>query len=138
MDMNMDPELDVAADVAHDGRRGTPPNAGWADSPGAPRLSEERIALGLALEARAGEIGRMVDQQFAEDLRGNAFGTARLGAELIGRWRATDERWPPTRPPRTTISPSWPPKASRPLWKIPFWPAWPRPTSPGETSPSPC
>ncbi|HEV3132732.1 MAG TPA: hypothetical protein VGY51_12290, partial [Acidimicrobiales bacterium] len=87
----MDPELDIAADVANDDLRGTQPDAGWADSPGAPRLSQERVALGRALEARAGEIGRMVDQQFAEDLRGNAFGTARLGAELIGRWLATDE-----------------------------------------------
>jgi diguanylate cyclase (GGDEF)-like protein len=91
MNTNMDPELDVAAGVANDGLRGARLDAVWADRPGTPRLSEERIALGRALEARAGEIGRMVDQQFAEDLRGNAFGTARLGAELIGQWLATDE-----------------------------------------------
>jgi diguanylate cyclase (GGDEF)-like protein len=54
-------------------------------------LSPERIELGRALLARADEVGTMVDQQFSADLRGNAFVTARLGTELIGRWLATDE-----------------------------------------------
>src|SRR6202011_1804739 len=52
---------------------------------------DERVALGLALMARADEIGQMVNQQFMKDLAGKAFVTARLGAELIGRWLATDE-----------------------------------------------
>jgi diguanylate cyclase (GGDEF)-like protein len=54
-------------------------------------LSVERIELGRALLARADEVGRMVDDQFAVDLQGNAYVTARLGTELIGRWLATDE-----------------------------------------------
>ncbi len=53
-------------------------------------VSPERVALGRALLARAVEVGQMVDEQFA-DLQGNAFTTARLGTELIGRWLATDE-----------------------------------------------
>ena len=53
-------------------------------------VSEERIALGRALLARADEVGQMVNEQFAVDLRGNAYVTARLGTELIGRWLATD------------------------------------------------
>jgi diguanylate cyclase (GGDEF)-like protein len=54
-------------------------------------VSTERIALGRALLARADEVGQMVNEQFALDLRGNAYVTARLGTELIGRWLATDE-----------------------------------------------
>ncbi len=54
-------------------------------------VSAERIALGRALLARADEVGQMVDEQFAVDLRGNAYATARLGTELIGRWLSTDE-----------------------------------------------
>ncbi len=53
-------------------------------------VSAERRALGRALLARADEVGRMVDEQFAVDLRGNAYVTARLGTELIGRWLITD------------------------------------------------
>jgi diguanylate cyclase len=53
-------------------------------------VSAERKALGRALLARADEVGRMVDEQFAVDLRGNAYVTARLGTELIGRWLVTD------------------------------------------------
>jgi diguanylate cyclase (GGDEF)-like protein len=56
-----------------------------------PAVSEERIALGVALQARATEVGHLVDHRFAESLRGNAFVTARLATELIGRWIATDE-----------------------------------------------
>ncbi len=54
-------------------------------------VSEERVALGVALQARADEVGRMVDRQFSESLRGEAFATARLATELIGRWLATDQ-----------------------------------------------
>ena len=54
-------------------------------------VTSERIELGRALLARADEVGQMVDRQFAVDLRGNAYVTARLGTELIGRWLATDE-----------------------------------------------
>ncbi len=56
-----------------------------------PVVSEERIALGVALQARATEVGHLVDHRFAEALRGNAFVTARLATELIGRWIATDQ-----------------------------------------------
>ncbi len=56
-----------------------------------PVVTEERIALGAAVEARAEEVGRLVDRQFATDLRGNAYVTACLGTVLIGRWLATDE-----------------------------------------------
>jgi diguanylate cyclase len=54
-------------------------------------VSAERIELGRSLLARAHEVGQMVDDQFAVDLRGNAYVTARLGTELIGRWLATDQ-----------------------------------------------
>jgi diguanylate cyclase (GGDEF)-like protein len=53
-------------------------------------LSEERVALGRALQARTGEIGEMVNRQFAIDLKGHALVTAHLGAELIARWLITD------------------------------------------------
>ena len=56
-----------------------------------PVVSEERIALGVALQARATEVGHLVDHRFAQALRGNAFVTARLATELIGRWIATDQ-----------------------------------------------
>jgi diguanylate cyclase (GGDEF)-like protein len=56
-----------------------------------PMVSAERIELGRALLARADEVGQMVDEQFAVDLRGNAYATARLGTELIGRWLSTDQ-----------------------------------------------
>ena len=54
-------------------------------------VSAERIELGRALLARADDVGRMVDEQFAQDLQGHAYVTARLGTELIGRWLATDQ-----------------------------------------------
>ncbi len=54
-------------------------------------VSEERAALGRALVARADQVGQMVDAQFAIDLQGNAYATARLGTELIGRWLVTDQ-----------------------------------------------
>src|SRR5664280_809023 len=56
-----------------------------------PAISEERVALGTAVQARADEVGRLVDCQFADSLRGEAFVTARLATELIGRWIATDQ-----------------------------------------------
>jgi diguanylate cyclase (GGDEF)-like protein len=59
--------------------------------PAEPALSDERQALGGALLARADEVGRMVDDQFAADLKGDAYDTARLGTELIARWLSTDE-----------------------------------------------
>ncbi|HEX3979850.1 MAG TPA: EAL domain-containing protein [Acidimicrobiales bacterium] len=54
-------------------------------------MSDERRALGRALLARADEVGQMVDEQFAVDLKGNAYARARLGTELIARWLSTDE-----------------------------------------------
>jgi diguanylate cyclase (GGDEF)-like protein len=53
--------------------------------------SDERVALGTALEARADEVGELVDSKYAHDLRGEAFATARLATRLIGRWLATNE-----------------------------------------------
>ena len=54
-------------------------------------LSDERVALGRALEARADEVGQLVDRKYARDLQGEAFATARLATLLIGRWLATNE-----------------------------------------------
>jgi diguanylate cyclase (GGDEF)-like protein len=54
-------------------------------------IADDRIRLGVALQARADEVGELVDQRFAEDLYGQAFSTARLATFLIGRWLATDE-----------------------------------------------
>jgi diguanylate cyclase (GGDEF)-like protein len=54
-------------------------------------LSDERVALGTALEARADEVGELVDRKYAHDLQGEAFATARLATRLIGRWLATNE-----------------------------------------------
>ncbi len=54
-------------------------------------LSDERVALGRALEARADEVGGLVDRKYARDLQGQAFATARLATRLIGRWLATDQ-----------------------------------------------
>lgn len=54
-------------------------------------IAEERIRLGVALQARADEVGELVDRQFAEELYGQAFSTARLATFLIGRWLATGE-----------------------------------------------
>ena len=75
------------------GPRGGTPSRGAADgdAAAAPAVSDERVALGLALQARADEVGRTVEERFAEDLGGHAFVAARLGTFLIGRWLATDE-----------------------------------------------
>ncbi|HEY5096819.1 MAG TPA: EAL domain-containing protein [Acidimicrobiales bacterium] len=67
------------------------PDGGLGEGTEAPGLSAERIELGRALLARADEVGTMIDRQFAADLQGNAYVTARLGTELIGRWLATDQ-----------------------------------------------
>jgi diguanylate cyclase (GGDEF)-like protein len=53
-------------------------------------VSEERAALGRALQDRADEVGRMVEERFAEHLQGHAFIAARLATTLIARWLATD------------------------------------------------
>jgi len=52
--------------------------------------ADERRALGLALQARADEIGNQVAARFPEFLRNEAFASSRLGTELIGRWLCTD------------------------------------------------
>jgi len=92
--------METPTSAASEGGRGeTPPTAGnGREDPGTsgddgpvPMVSPERIELGRALLARADEVGQMVDEQFAVDLRGNAYVTARLGTELIGRWLTTDE-----------------------------------------------
>ncbi len=54
-------------------------------------VSSERVALGHAVLTRADDVGRLVNERSAEELRGYAYGAARLGTELIGRWLATDE-----------------------------------------------
>jgi diguanylate cyclase len=83
----------------HDGSGGEPPEpprspgrepAGDSDTLGEV-LSDERVALGRALEARADEVGELVDRKYARDLKGEAFATARLATRLIGRWLATNE-----------------------------------------------
>ena len=79
--MEDDPSAHQTAPEAH-GDQGPPRDAA---------VGSERLELGRALLARADEVGQMVNEQFAVDLRGNAFVTARLGTELIGRWLATDE-----------------------------------------------
>jgi diguanylate cyclase (GGDEF)-like protein len=92
----MEPLIHAEPDSRLDGNRPAAGERGSADhrpEGGAvdASVSAERIALGRALLARADEVGQMVDEQFAVDLRGNAYATARLGTELIGRWLSTDE-----------------------------------------------
>jgi diguanylate cyclase (GGDEF)-like protein len=53
-------------------------------------VADERVALGLALQARADAIGNEVASRFPEYLRNEAFASSRLGTELIGKWLATD------------------------------------------------
>ncbi|MHB1516755.1 MAG: putative bifunctional diguanylate cyclase/phosphodiesterase [Acidimicrobiales bacterium] len=57
-------------------------------------LDRDRISLGKALEERSTEVGRHVNLEFAEELRGQAFLTARLGTLFIGRWLSTDRITP--------------------------------------------
>ncbi len=54
-------------------------------------VSDDRVALGRAVQARADEVGTLVNQAFAAELAGEAFATSRLGTYLIGHWLATDE-----------------------------------------------
>jgi diguanylate cyclase (GGDEF)-like protein len=58
---------------------------------GATGLDPERVALGRAVEARAEQIGRIVEARYKRTLGDEAFATSRLATELIGRWIATDE-----------------------------------------------
>ncbi|MGD0393381.1 MAG: EAL domain-containing protein [Acidimicrobiales bacterium] len=67
-----------------------PPPAQAADTAEA-GVGADRIALGTALQARADEVGELVDRRFAEELYGQAFATARLATFLISRWIATGE-----------------------------------------------
>ena len=61
------------------------------DSPARPAAAwAQRVALGTALEARADEIGNQVASSFPPFLRAEAFDSARLATELIGRWLRTD------------------------------------------------
>jgi diguanylate cyclase (GGDEF)-like protein len=54
-------------------------------------VSDDRVALGRAVQARADEVGTLVNRAFAAELAGEAFATSRLGTYLIGHWLATDE-----------------------------------------------
>ena len=54
-------------------------------------VSDDRVALGRAVQARADEVGTLVDRAFAAELAGEAFTTTRLATHLIGHWLATDE-----------------------------------------------
>jgi diguanylate cyclase (GGDEF)-like protein len=53
-------------------------------------LSDERIALGRALQARAGDIAVALSERFDDLLHGEARDAGRLGTELIARWLVTD------------------------------------------------
>jgi diguanylate cyclase (GGDEF)-like protein len=86
----MEPMIQADPDGGLGEIRSVPATAGHDGGTENPALSAERIELGRALSARAHEVGTMVDRQFAADLRGNAYVTAKLGTELIGRWLATD------------------------------------------------
>ncbi len=55
------------------------------------RFDRVRVAMGRAIEARADEVGERVNQEFADELRGHAFDTARLGAVYVGHWLATGD-----------------------------------------------
>jgi diguanylate cyclase len=91
MSRGMEPMIQADPDGGSDEILPAPPTAGRDGGTTDPSLSAERVELGRALSARAHEVGTMVDHQFAEELQGNAYVTARLGTELIGRWLATDE-----------------------------------------------
>ena len=53
-------------------------------------IDPDRAALGLAVQARAEEIGRLVEARFKRTLGRDAFRTSQLATALIGRWIATD------------------------------------------------
>lgn len=67
--------------------------AGMAEGTGGKRegLSADRVALGRAVQARADDVARLVDQTYAQDLAGEAFDSARFGTFLIGRWLETGQ-----------------------------------------------
>lgn len=54
-------------------------------------IAPDRRALGEYLSARADAVGHLVDERFADSLFGHAYVTARLGADVIGRWLSTGE-----------------------------------------------
>ena len=127
------------ASRGHDHGRRRPDRRADDDRPDCRRMSGVR-ALGWATNgsrwatpsmARADEVGELVDRRFAE-LDGQAFATARLATFLIGRWLATDEA-----ASDRGRGASWPGRANRPSSRTPAWTAWPRPTWPGGTAPSP-
>jgi diguanylate cyclase (GGDEF)-like protein len=87
----MDPDPQRDSDSITDEQSLSPTREGSPIKPLPPVLSEERVALGHALQARAVEVGRLVDERFSADLKGHAYVAARLATYLIGRWLATDE-----------------------------------------------
>ena len=83
----MTPDMDSQSD----GEIGIEGRSGPSSPQAAPVLDPQRVALGRALEARADEGGRMVNERYLDELDGQAFYTSQLGAALIGRWLATDQ-----------------------------------------------
>jgi diguanylate cyclase (GGDEF)-like protein len=57
-------------------------------------LGEDRLALGVALQARARAIAAEVSAGFPAHIRDAVSESARLGAELVGRWVATGDTGP--------------------------------------------
>jgi len=55
-------------------------------------LGADRLALGVALQARARTIATEVAAPFPAHIRDEVFESARLAAELVGRWVATGEK----------------------------------------------
>jgi diguanylate cyclase (GGDEF)-like protein len=73
--------LTSSADLPHDGT--APPAA----TPG-----EDRLALGVALQARSRRIAAEVAAPFPARIRDEVSESARLATELVGRWLATGEK----------------------------------------------
>ncbi len=90
MIQGMDADPQSRSDAVDSGR---PEPGGEVSSfgPSASPVSDERVALGHALQSRAVEVGRIVDERFSADLKGHAYVAARLATYLIGRWLATDD-----------------------------------------------
>ncbi len=76
-----------AAEGPYGGASAPPREPGAAPA----EVDPERVALGVAVQARAEEIGRAVESRFKRTLGAEAFATSQLATELIGRWIATDE-----------------------------------------------
>ena len=55
-------------------------------------LGEDRLALGVALQARSRPIATAVAASFPVHIRDEVFESARLATELVGRWLATGEQ----------------------------------------------